>query len=141
MGQLKDIDSIVDNLSELKGMPQKLGQIISMDFSEYIPPELREKFSKLQSQSQAIEALQILEIIQKELGALKFNQVTRFEPTPLGAGSIGQVHSASIDNKRVVFKVRYPEIEKQLKLIFPSCYRLPKLMNCFAPNLKTSRSS
>ena len=41
--QLRDVEAVVKNLSELKGVPQKIGQMISMDFSEYIPIEYREK--------------------------------------------------------------------------------------------------
>lgn len=36
-------------------MPQKIGQLISMDFGEYLPEEYREKFSKLQSSSEEID--------------------------------------------------------------------------------------
>lgn len=136
LGQLKDIDRVVENLSELKGMPQKLGQMISMDFSEYIPPELRDKFSKLQSQSQEIEAQQILDIIQKELGAIKFNQIVKFNSIPLGAGSIGQVHSAFIGSQKIVFKVRYPEIEKTIKTDLSLMLPIAKTYEMFRPKSK-----
>ncbi len=115
LSQLRDIDKVVENLSELKGVPQKIGQLISMDISEYLPVEMREKFSKLQGTSAAIEGEKILEILKDSLGETKFSHIRHFNQIPLGAGSIGQVHQAVLLDQRVVFKVKYPKIELTLK--------------------------
>ena len=115
LGQLKDVDGVVENLSELKGIPQKIGQLISMDVTEYLPEDVRSKFSKLQGQSSEFESEKILEIIKSELGEQKFSSIVDFVPQPLGAGSIGQVHRAQLRNgSNVVFKVRYPHIEQTI---------------------------
>jgi predicted unusual protein kinase regulating ubiquinone biosynthesis (AarF/ABC1/UbiB family) len=123
LGRLKEIDKVVNNLSELKGMPQKIGQLISMDFSEYIPEELRDKFAKLQSNSEAVAFEKIIEVLEKNLDKNLFNQIENINPIPLGAGSIGQVHQAEYKNKKVAFKIKYPGIEKtinsDLTLILP----------------------
>lgn len=124
LGQLKDVDGVVENLSELKGIPQKIGQLISMDVTEYLPEDVRSKFSKLQGQSSEFESEKILEIIKSELGEQKFSSIIDFISQPLGAGSIGQVHRAQLMNgANVVFKVRYPHIEQtvhsDLSLMLP----------------------
>jgi predicted unusual protein kinase regulating ubiquinone biosynthesis (AarF/ABC1/UbiB family) len=111
----KDLEQVVEELASLKGMPQKLGQIISMDFSDYLPDEVKEKFVKLQSQSKAFDHLEILSIIKSGLSDDKFESICDFSTSPIGAGSIGQVHKAKINEQDVVFKVRYPEIEKTIK--------------------------
>ena len=134
--RLKDVDSVVNNLSELKGIPQKIGQMISMDFSEYLPDEYRDKFKKLQGNSQAIESDKILEIIKNDLGDNKFSQILNFNPEPLGAGSIGQVHLAEILNQKIVFKVRYPDIEKTLNNDLALMMPLVKTYEFFRPKSK-----
>jgi predicted unusual protein kinase regulating ubiquinone biosynthesis (AarF/ABC1/UbiB family) len=120
------VETVVKNLSELKGIPQKIGQLISMDFSEYIPEEYREKFSKLQDGGQAIETEKRLEQLKIHLGDTKFSHILDFENIPLGAGSIGQVHKALLHDKKIVLKVRYPNIEKtlsnDLSLMLPMAY-------------------
>lgn len=134
--QLRDVETVVKNLSELKGVPQKIGQMISMDFSEYIPSEYRDKFSKLQAESLAIESAKILEILRTQLGEIKFSHILDFDPKALGAGSIGQVHKALLHNKNVVFKIRYPEIEKTLAHDLALILPLAKTYEFFRPNSK-----
>lgn len=136
LSQLKDIDTVVNNLSELKGIPQKVGQLISMDFANYIPDEYRDKFSKLQSSSIEIETDKILAIILNQLGEEKYNQILNFESTPLGAGSIGQVHKASIENKNVAIKIRYPDIEKTLHSDLSLILPMAKAYEFFRPKSK-----
>lgn len=110
----KDIDSVVSNISELKGVPQKLGQLLSMDVTQYIPSELKEKLKPLQGESVALDHDIILNILKNELGEDKFLLISNFEKLALGAGSIGQVHRAQINGRDVVFKIQYPGIEKSI---------------------------
>ncbi|MBP9682240.1 MAG: AarF/ABC1/UbiB kinase family protein [Bacteriovorax sp.] len=110
----KNLDSMVEQLSELKGVPQKLGQLLSMDVTQFIPDELKEKLKPLQGSGKALEASVLLGLLKRELSSEQYSSITHFEQTPLGAGSIGQVHQASLLGHSVVFKIQYPEIEKSI---------------------------
>ena len=106
----KNIETVVSHLSDLKGIPQKIGQMISMDFSQLFPAEIRDQFAPLQSKSTALDGKLIEEIIITEIGNDKFKNIEQFDYIAIGAGSIGQVHRAKIDKQDIVFKVQYPQI-------------------------------
>lgn len=132
----KDVEQVVEELANLKGMPQKLGQIISMDFSDYLPDEIKEKFVKLQSQSNAFDHREIFSILAAGLDPDKLNTIHQFSPTPIGAGSIGQVHKAKINKRDIVFKVRYPDIEKTISADLALMLPIAFSYELFRPNSK-----
>lgn len=136
LGQKSNIETLVKDLSELKGMPQKLGQLISMDFSEYLPNEYREKFSILQNSSVEIELDQIIEVLRNNLTYDNFNNIKNLSPRPIGSGSIGQVHVAEIDNKKVALKIKYPNIEKTLSTDLNLLIPIAKTYELFRPKSK-----
>lgn len=111
----KNSDSVLENLSELKGVPQKIGQMLSMDVTQYVPEEFKEKLKPLQGEGKELDSNAIKDILRKELGKEKFAAIENFELRALGAGSIGQVHKAQVSGKHVVFKVQYPEIKKSIE--------------------------
>ena len=110
----KDIDAAIEHLSELKGVPQKIGQLLSMDVTQYIPEEFKNKLKPLQSESKKFDHEILLAAVKKSLSVEAFLQITHFETSSIGAGSIGQVHWAMLDNRKVVFKIQYPDIEKTI---------------------------
>lgn len=119
----KNIEETVDQLKSLKGLPQKAGQMLSMDISDFLPPEIKEKLSSLQSEATPLPYENIISILKSNLKE-KFEDIETIAQEPIGAGSIGQVHRAKLRNgHEVVFKIRYPEIEKtidaDLNLLLP----------------------
>lgn len=46
----------------------------------------------------------------KELGSDWQSQFSSFDPVPIAAASIGQVHAASLNGKEVVVKIQYPGV-------------------------------
>jgi aarF domain-containing kinase len=110
----KDLESVLENISELKGVPQKLGQLMSMDVTQYVSAELKEKLKPLQGESKEMSSEIMFAVVEKELGSKKFNHFTHLNLNSIGAGSIGQVHRANINSKEVVLKIQYPDIEKSI---------------------------
>lgn len=108
----RDIESVVQSLSELKGVPQKIGQLLSMDVTQYISSELKDKLKPLQGEGQALHHEIMLAVLKKQMSAELFGEISEFSLEAIGAGSIGQVHRASVRNRQVVFKIQYPDIEK-----------------------------
>lgn len=105
---------ITESLSQLKGAAMKAGQLLSIDASGFLPPEALEILSKLQSQSVQMDFSLIEKQIRKELGSEKLAQIQNLSYRAVAAASIGQVHSAQIDGKKVAIKVQYPGIAESV---------------------------
>lgn len=115
--------TIVKTMSELKGASMKLGQLMSMDMGEYLPPEVIKVLENLHQNSTFLPYETIEAILKEELGE-KFSHLKEISNTPLAAASIGQVHSALLDNKPVVIKIQYPGVADSI----PSDLRLLKML-------------
>ncbi len=115
--------TIVKTMSELKGASMKLGQLMSMDMGEYLPPEVTKVLETLHQNATFLPYEKIEAILKEELGD-KFQHLTDISQTPLAAASIGQVHSATLDGKTVVIKVQYPGVADSI----PSDLKLLKML-------------
>ncbi len=101
---------VVEHLSHLKGAAMKAGQLLSLDTSDFLPPEVIEILSKLQSQATPHETQELRAVLLKELGKIKYGQIRNFSESPIAAASIGQVHRATIDGLDVAIKIQYPGV-------------------------------
>jgi predicted unusual protein kinase regulating ubiquinone biosynthesis (AarF/ABC1/UbiB family) len=101
----------------LRGFYTKLGQIMSGLDGGIIPREYVETLKVLQSDVPPEPLERMIEILESELGCKVEEVFSSFEPKPLGAASIGQVHRATLlDGTPVVVKIQYPETEKNFRL-------------------------
>ena len=92
--QIEQVKLMVDSLGRLKGAAMKIGQLVSMDFGDLFPPEVRTILEQLQNQSPHFLGIEeIRNILQKELNS-KFDLLTELSEKPIAAASIGQVHTA-----------------------------------------------
>jgi predicted unusual protein kinase regulating ubiquinone biosynthesis (AarF/ABC1/UbiB family) len=109
---------LVQALGEMKGAAMKLGQALSMEI-DALPPELRQIVARLQSEAPPVDSEEITAIIEEELGAPPERLFAEFDPKPLAAASLGQVHAARLeDGREVVLKVQYPGIAESLESDF-----------------------
>lgn len=107
---------VVEALGKLKGLPMKLGQMISyMDFKH---PKLgHSTYSKLQDTSPAMHPRVIAEILVGEFGQTPNQLFDEWTGKPFAAASIGQVHCAKLKSgEEVAVKIQYPGIEKTLAI-------------------------
>jgi len=90
----------------------KLGQLFSTR-SDLFPIEYVEELSKLQDKVPAFGYEQVEQIVEEEFGR-KVNELFRsFDPLPLAAASLGQVHKAQlISGEEVVVKVQRLGLKK-----------------------------
>ena len=86
----------------------KVGQFFSTR-ADLFPSEYVEELSKLQDQVPAFGYEQVAAIVQQELGKPIEQVYSYFDPTPLAAASLGQVHRAKLKSgEEVVVKVQRP---------------------------------
>ena len=115
---LQRIEGMVTRLGELKGLPMKLGQIMSYLELE-LPEEGRRLLSLLQTQSPATPFERIEETLRQDLGDRAEMLLERLERAPISIASIGQVHRAQLpDGTTVAVKVRHPDIEDAIRADF-----------------------
>jgi predicted unusual protein kinase regulating ubiquinone biosynthesis (AarF/ABC1/UbiB family) len=112
------VGRLVETLGELKGVPMKVGQLLSyVDGS--LSPEGRRLLSVLQVMSQPTAFVHIQRTLVEDLGARAQPLLARLEREPVASASIGQVHrGVREDGTRVAVKVRHPGIEDAIRADF-----------------------
>lgn len=90
----------------------KVGQLFSTR-ADLFPTEYVEELSKLQDKVPAFSYEQVESIIEEELGKPIPSLFSSFDPIPLAAASLGQVHRARLHSgEEVVVKVQRPGLKK-----------------------------
>lgn len=93
----------------------KLGQVLASR-ADLLAPEYIEEFSHLQSGVTSVPFEELRAQLSQDLGAPPEEVFPDLEIEPLAAGSIGQVHRATLpDGREVVLKIRRPGIEKKIQ--------------------------
>lgn len=94
----------------------KVGQLFSTR-ADIFPSEYVDELSKLQDRVPAFDYEQVATIIERELGKTIAELFASFEPIPLAAASLGQVHKAELHSgETVVVKVQRPGLKKLFEI-------------------------
>jgi len=93
----------------------KLGQAMSLH-AEFLPEEYATALASLQDHVAPFPGEQAVREIEQSFGRTITDLFAAFEPTPMAAASIAQVHAARLhDGREVIVKVRRPGIKRQIE--------------------------
>ena len=109
-----EAEELAKDLEKLGPTFIKLGQLLSTR-ADLLPTPYLEALSRLQDHIEPFPYEQVDEIVSGELGVRISKAFADFDPEPLAAASLAQVHLAHMrDGRAVVVKVQRPNIREQI---------------------------
>jgi len=141
-----NMNKLANRLSEMRGAAMKVGQLLSMDSGQLLPPQLSEVLARLREDAHQMPLSQVAQVLNRAWGLGWEKNFKRFFFTPIAAASIGQVHEALLQNgKRLAIKVQYPGIRCSIDSDVDNVAGLLKLLKLlpneleFAPLLEEAK--
>jgi ubiquinone biosynthesis protein len=107
----------------------KIGQVLA-GRPDLIPHTYTKALERLQDNVAPFPFLEVEQIVTTELGVKLSSAFASFDPVPLAAASLGQVHFATLrDGRPVVVKVQRPNIRQQIADDFEALAAIAKLLD------------
>jgi predicted unusual protein kinase regulating ubiquinone biosynthesis (AarF/ABC1/UbiB family) len=113
--ELRTADQVAEALGNMKGAFMKLGQMASY-LDTGLPDHVRQALQGLQQDAPPMSPDLAAAVVEQELGAPPDRLFLEWDPTPIAAASIGQVHRAiTRDEHAVAVKVQYPGVDDAIR--------------------------
>ena len=120
-------NDIYNSLSELNSSALNVAQMMSMD-KNILPRAYQDKFTMAQYSAPPLSYPLVVKTFQKYFGKSPEQIYDTFTRAAVNAASIGQVHQATKDGKKLAVKIQYPgvadSVSSDLKLVRPFALRL-----------------
>lgn len=104
---------IYDGLKKLKGSALKVAQMLSME-KNIMPEAYIDQFSLAQFSVPPLSAALVVKTFQQYFGKSPGEIFDTFNPNAVHGASIGQVHKAEKDGKRLAVKIQYPGVSESI---------------------------
>jgi predicted unusual protein kinase regulating ubiquinone biosynthesis (AarF/ABC1/UbiB family) len=129
---IRSAADVATELGHMKGAVMKLGQLASV-LAEGLPPEAQKAIEALQADTPPMAPSLAEQVVREELGADPEHLFLDWDPVPVAAASIGQVHRAVLkDGREVAVKVQYPGVGESIGADLDNAELLYSLVSSFA---------
>ncbi|HEX4904570.1 MAG TPA: AarF/ABC1/UbiB kinase family protein [Acidimicrobiales bacterium] len=129
---IKTAEDVAKELGNMKGAIMKAGQMFSF-IAEGLPPEAQAALATLQADVPPMAPSLAEQVVREELGKDPEHLFLDWNPVPVAAASIGQVHKAVLrDGREVAVKVQYPGVDKAIKGDLDNAEMLYGMFSSFA---------
>jgi predicted unusual protein kinase regulating ubiquinone biosynthesis (AarF/ABC1/UbiB family) len=136
--QLRTAAQVVATLGNMKGALMKLGQMASY-LDDGMPAPLQQALASLQQDAPPMAPELCARVVREELGADPARVFASWDPVPIAAASIGQVHRARTRDGRVVaVKVQYPGVDDAIRADLTTSDVLFRAISMMFPGLDTA---
>lgn len=106
---------VATQLAAMRGAAMKIGQLLSMEASELLPPELADILAQLRNSAYTMPRKQLEQSLKDAYGDDYLDLFGNFDYNPLAAASIGQVHRATtLEGDEIVLKIQYPGVAQSI---------------------------
>ncbi|AXQ99670.1 AarF/ABC1/UbiB kinase family protein [Pseudoalteromonas piscicida] len=134
--QSKNIHAVAEKLSHLRGAAMKLGQLLSMDAGDLLPPELAMLLTHLRADAMPMPYKQLIGALEQELGQDWLDKFSHIELKSFAQASIGQVHKANAeDGQPLAIKIQYPGVAKSIQSDVDNVVSLIKMTGLLPKNI------
>ena len=117
-------------LARLRGAAMKVGQLVSLQRDDVLPPEFAQALAVLRSQAAPMPAQQLHRVLGREYGAGWRRRFAHFDDEPIAAASIGQVHRVTAaDGRDLALKIQYPGVARSIASDVDNVAVLLRLLN------------
>ncbi|NDC29430.1 MAG: AarF/ABC1/UbiB kinase family protein [Bacteroidetes bacterium] len=120
-------EDVYNALSELKGSALKVAQMLSME-KNVLPRAYVNKFALAQYSAPPLSGPLIIQTFVKQFGKTPQQIFDTFKMNSTNAASIGQVHEATLNGKKLAVKIQYPGVAESIKsdltMVKPIAFRL-----------------
>ena len=99
---------IAGELAQMRGAVMKVGQLLSIEAGDLLPPEFSEVLAGLRDSAHSMPPAQLDSLLSRVWGAHWRERFRSFDLQPFAAASIGQVHEAvDRDGNRLAINIQY----------------------------------
>ncbi len=118
--RLRSAEAVAGELGQMKGALMKLGQMASY-LDEGLPEPVRMALAQLRTSAPPMSRELAEQVVLDELGAKPADLFVEWDPDPIAAASIGQVHRAIVadpttgEERPVAVKVQYPGVDEAIE--------------------------
>ncbi|HUS61752.1 MAG TPA: AarF/ABC1/UbiB kinase family protein, partial [Acidimicrobiales bacterium] len=135
--ELATSEQVAQALGGMKGALMKVGQMASY-LDEGLPEHLRLALAQLQQDAPPMSEELAAGVVERELGQSPERVFEEWDPTPIAAASIGQVHRAlTRDGRAVAVKVQYPGVADAVRSDLDNAGLLGTVVHQIFPGLDT----
>ncbi len=123
-------ERLAERLARLRGAAMKLGQMLSLQGEDVLPPEFARALAVLRAEAAPMPVEQVRRVLGREYGRGWERRFARFDWEPIAAASIGQVHRARTrDGRELALKIQYPGVARSIASDVDNVAALLKLFN------------